>query len=172
MTFTRTADWTMSVIETYRSGATIKHIADRLGPSFGTVQRELLRAGVKLRGHGSAPLPKTIVIPTSLVVRAYVAGLFDGEGNIYWRRRTNRTASVRCAIYSTTPELMDWLGAVLGGSVRWDRNRERKGWKPMGIWEVHRAADAFEFLTAVRPFLIIKAAKADEALVALRKPLA
>ena len=99
----------------------------------------------------------------------YIAGLLDGEGNIQWRRRSDRQHSAVVSIYSTTTELIDWLAVTMrGGRVRWDSNRTvRHGWKPIGSWQVSRVRDVQAVLSALDGLLIIKRDLAREVLAEL-----
>lgn len=155
----------------YVNGATIVEIATRFGTSSSTIQRRLTAAGTPLRRNGPRLLPQTVIIPSECAALGYLAGLFDGEGNLYWRRRTGRANSARLTIYSTTEAAIDWLH-TFGGFVRWDTARvERHGWKPVGRWEVNRTRDVIALLDAMLPLLIIKREQATAVLADLRRYL-
>jgi transposase-like protein len=156
------------VVRMYESGKAMSDVASQLGVGRATVWRTLRVAGVKPRPQGLRQ--PTTRIPESPVALGYFAGLLDGEGNLQMRGkpRTNGTDTIGCkmAIYSTTPAVMDWLHKAIGGSVRWERKRaERKGWLPIGIWEVCRAWDIALLLHAVLPHLLIKKAVAEKMLI-------
>lgn len=154
----------------YVAGETIQQIADRVGTSRGTIWRRVNAAGGITRRQGPPRSPRTLTVPTDPAVLGYIAGMFDGEGNLYWRRLTDYGCSVRVTIYSTTPEVIEWLHTTMGGVVRWDHKRtERRGWKPMGSWVVSRAADVDAILSALLPYLIIKRDAATQALRLLRR---
>ena len=104
---------------------------------------------------------------------AYIAGLFDGEGDvgIYPYRATKNGKyypKLTARIHNTNRESLDWTADKLGfGRVY----RDRIGVKKSGnaakkqayvFMASHRTAR--EFLKIVRPFLIIKRNKVDDLL--------
>ena len=107
--------------------------------------------------------------------RADRAGLFDGEGHIGIDARASRARSHHCPSYHlkiklsqvNTPEsrrIFDALVAEFAGSVSAkDNSRRNPAWRDALEWTTV-ARNAAAFLTAVRPFLILKAAQADIAL--------
>ena len=158
---TLTAAQRAEAVERYVAGQTQEEVGAILGIARGSVQRALVAAGVRMRPHGLRG--QTITVPTDPAVLGYIAGMFDGECNLYMRKEAS--IGVRVAIYSTTAEVIDWFAAQVGGNVRWDHNRtRRRGWKPIGSWEVYRARDAHALLTALLPYLIIKRDVAVKAL--------
>lgn len=165
-------DWRRAVVTAYVGGATINAIATAHGGGIASVWRTLREAGVTVRRQGSALMPLTVRMPDEPTAVGYLAGLFDGEGNLYWRRRSARASSIRLTIYSTTPEVMAWLERI-GGKVRWDDKRvDRKGWKRIARWEVSRSRDVAAILSAIAPLLIIKREIAAEALADLQRTAA
>lgn len=91
--------------------------------------------------------------------RAYVAGLVDGEGSV-----THRRSRPSVYIYNTSLPLMEWLVANVGRAYR---VAHRNGREPCYVWTVEAAADVAYLLTRIRPFLVIKGKRADEALAFL-----
>ena len=92
----------------------------------------------------------------------YIAGFFDGEGNIDIRYRTTTGGrydrfELRCAISQVCRKPLDKIQTLYGGSVA-----ERRG------GAIHHyvitGAQANVFLKAIRPFLLVKADEADVAL--------
>jgi hypothetical protein len=150
-------------IAQYRKGASQAQIATDLAIGQSSVARILATAGMATRPHGLRR--QTVTIPADLAVLGYIAGMLDGEGNLQVRRE--KSVGCKVAIYSTTAEVLDWLTTQVGGKVRWDHARTRRGWKPIGIWELTRARDVFALLTALLPYLIIKRAAAIEMLALL-----
>jgi hypothetical protein len=149
----RTKALDMECARAYESGESISAVADRFGIGFGTVQRALQSEGIAFRPHGTQQ--RTVQTPDNESIRGYVAGLLDGEGHI--ARRNQKRGCYRVIIYSTTPELIEWLKDTIGGRTRWDHARtRRRGWKPMGVWSLERSQDVYAFLLWLHPLLIIK----------------
>lgn len=156
-------DRTDAAVRMYtHDGLSIATIAQKLGTSRSTVQRALSTRGVATRPNGLRDA--TITVPTDTAVLAYMAGLFDGEGNLQFKER-HGTLGCKMAVYSTTSDVMNWVRGRFGGSLRWDSSRTKKyGHKPIGIWELYRAQDVGRLLAALLPYLIIKRAAALKAL--------
>jgi hypothetical protein len=155
---------TSAIVEAYESGQPMAEIADRMMIGRGTVQRAIAASGTKARPHGLRR--QSVSVPVDRADLGWLAGMFDGEGNLQLRK-PDADGSMACklAIYSTTPEVMDWLSEKVGGTVRWDHKRtELRGWKPIGIWEVYRAQDVAVLLRAMLPHLVIKRPRAIEVL--------
>jgi hypothetical protein len=145
------------LIASYKSGSTIKMLTFQSGISRGSLYRLFKSIGFPMRRTGPPLYPKTINIPVDKTIIAYIAGLFDGEGNLQWRHRTGRAASAKLSIYNTDAGIIDWLHEKIGGTVLWDHARViRRGWKPMGSWQIHRANDVIAMLSCLIPYLIIK----------------
>lgn len=158
-----------AVILYTQHGFSIPTIAERLGGSRSTIQRALAVRGIAMRAHCRNA---TITIPDSPTILAYMAGLFDGEGNLQFRNRDNGSVGCKLAVYSTTSDVMNWVHKTFGGSLRWDHARtKRRGWKPIGIWEIYRAQDVGRLLSALLPYLIIKRSLALDALRHFEKAL-
>ena len=87
--------------------------------------------------------------------RAYVAGLFDGEGCLSWYR-----GSPRVTITSCYPHHLKWIKASLGyGSVvvhEKSKNPARQSYR-FQAW----GSNALRFIAAIRPHLKEKAYQAD-----------
>jgi hypothetical protein len=153
----------------YAHGEPVNAIAKRLSIGRSTVLRALHAASMPLRPKNLRA--QTITMPSDPSVLGYIAGMFDGEGNLQFRtKHSGRSVTCKVSIYSTTPEVISWFVAQMGGKTLWDYKRqERKGWKPMGVWTVYRAQDVAAFLEAVLPFLIIKRNVAEKALALFRR---
>lgn len=165
-------DTATQIAAAYRSGESAIDIAKRLGIGRSTVARSLKRTGAYARRNGTRS--RSIKIPDEPIKLGYLAGLFDGEGNLQFK--TNRhangaesTTGCKVSIYGTVPATMGWLIANVGGKARWDYKRqERKGWLPCGAWEIYRAQDVLAFLVAVEPMLLAKKKQAIKAIKFLR----
>jgi uncharacterized protein (DUF433 family) len=156
-----------SVAVSYREGRSTADIAKDLGIGRSSVMRILNKAGVSTRRTGTRS--KSITIPEDPLKLGYLAGLFDGEGNLQFKTNSHAngrpSTSCKIAIYGTVPATMGWLKAHIGGSVRWDYKRqERNGWLPCGSWEIYRAQDVLAFLRAVEPMLLAKRKEAIKAI--------
>lgn len=101
--------------------------------------------------------------------RAYIAGLFDGEGCI-WMGKTkptvkntqvNVTYSLRVEICNTDLSVLNWLVSILGGKVRY-RNMTTAN-RPLYGWSPSRNCTC-RFLFYVMPYLHIKKKQAETAL--------
>lgn len=90
---------------------------------------------------------------------AYLAGIIDGEGSIF-RRVPLPRRKWGVEVANTDVGLIEWL-AGLGGRVRVEH---RIGGRTVYHWQVYARRDMVELLTAVRPYMRIKAARAGEAL--------
>ncbi len=147
----------------YLSGRSSTDIAKDHGVGRSSVMRTLDKAGITKRRNGTRS--KTIVLPTDPLKIGYLAGLFDGEGNLQFKDRENGSTACKVAIYSTTTSVMGWLKATVGGHVRWDyRRQETKGWLPIGSWDLYRAQDVLAFLLVVQPLLLVKAKATQRAI--------
>jgi len=159
-----------SVAAAYRSGKTTTEIANDLGVGRSSIIRALDAAGITKRRNGTRS--RTITLPTDPMKIGYLAGLFDGEGNLQFKTTTLRgreSTGCKIAIYGTVPATMGWLKANVGGSARWDYKRqELKGWLPCGSWEIYRAQDVLAFLELVEPLLLAKKKQAIKAIKFLR----
>lgn len=94
--------------------------------------------------------------------RAYIAGLFDGEGyagrEVYKATKNGRKyARLRAVITNTDEDVIAWLLNFLGyGSIIVDRRNPRVCYR----YQV-QGSKAREFLMTIRPWLRIKAGTVD-----------
>ena len=99
--------------------------------------------------------------------RAYIAGLFDGEGCVsykqYNRKRTNNkkaypTWQIRLEIAMTDKSVLVWLNEVLGVGTVGEKRYKTKytaGWKKQWRWRCsHR--DAFYVCCLIWPWTHVK----------------
>lgn len=108
-------------------------------------------------------MPLTKLTETEL---AYIAGIVDGEGSISLVRSTHAKRTRGRYIYpmvrvaNTDRLLIEWLIAKTGcGAVRYSvQSGDRFKLVHHVGWAV---SDAIELLKAIRPFLVIKAGRAD-----------
>lgn len=108
-------------------------------------------------------------------VKAYVAGLIDGEGTVSLRNKTPRAKrdktnhyNIEVYITSTNKGLLEWVVRWFGGTIYTYKRKEganTDGYKrkPIHKWHLH-GGQAENFLRAIRPYLIIKKVNADLAI--------
>lgn len=96
------------------------------------------------------------------VEAAWLAGIFDGEGNIAFTRPDDARA-VRLSVAQCHRGLLERVAEVAGtGSLALHSkatDKHREGW----VWRCY-ASNARGVLRQIRPWLIVKAAEADRAL--------
>ena len=153
------------ILEAYQRGTPMDEIAVTENVSEHTIERVLRKN--QIHKHPKHTRSKTITMPSDPGTLGYIAGMFDGEGNLQFRdKHEGRSIGCKIAIYSTTPGIADWFRKTMkGGKVRWDHARVKKhGWKPISVWSLYRAQDVASFLLATLPFLIIKRLDAERAI--------
>jgi hypothetical protein len=92
----------------------------------------------------------------------WFAGLFDGEGSII--RARNRTAGhFRIQVYNCVRPLLERIVEYTGVGYIRERSVTNPRHSPSWVWDVG-AAEALEILRQVRPWLIVKAERADAVL--------
>lgn len=150
------------VVIDYLRGVPMVDLAKRENIARSTVRRILGERGIKT----CKAQVQTVTVPTDAGQIGYLAGLFDGEGNLQMRTKNGNQIACKMAIYNTAPSMMQWLVKTVGGHLRYDSKRTAtKGWLPIGIWEVYRARDVAALLRAMLPHLT---AKRERTLAALR----
>lgn len=104
--------------------------------------------------------------------KAYIAGLFDGEGSIViavtkpsTKRKTKSPSHwLQVGITNTDRPLIDWLHSIAGGHVCDNSHSpSRKRQRPCFAWRKN-SNQAMEFLRDIRPYLRAKAEQADIAI--------
>jgi hypothetical protein len=100
---------------------------------------------------------------------AYAAGVIDSDGSIGIRRSTyamrvrkdssQPTYSARVSAKQVTPEAMDLLKSLFGGSLMLQKASVTKG-RPLYYWEIH-SKSATECLMRLLPYLRVKRAQAE-----------
>jgi hypothetical protein len=115
--------------------------------------------------------PSRLVLRTlSEVDRAYLAGIIDGEGSI---GRGARRTVWQVHVANTDRALIEWL-LLIGGNARVvapppprlgsPLRDPKRPYKTCWTWRIWRGNEVLDLLLAVRPYLRIKAAKADNAI--------
>lgn len=92
---------------------------------------------------------------------AYAAGVFDGEGCVHIGKKP---MVVIVNISQTDVRLLWWFRERFDGVVSSHSTGKAINNKPTWRW-VRNASGAHEFLTLIRPYLIVKAAQADIAIL-------
>ena len=92
--------------------------------------------------------------------KAYLAGLFDGEGCIGYYRNRKRYAPV-VSISNTDARIIAWLHARLGGVIEPGSKKRPSHWKCLWEWRLRSKNQIIAFLSEIRPFLRIKGEQAD-----------
>lgn len=94
-------------------------------------------------------------MPLSDTERAYLAGLFDGEGCVNFTQSGQcKTWVIRAMIRNTDLPVLEYVRLIAGGSIHASRARGR--WKPSYCLRWNGAA-AVEFLETIEPWARIKA---------------
>ena len=94
------------------------------------------------------------------VDKAYAAGFFDGEGHVRCDLIKGYPHLVASAS-QVDPQPLDWLKTLFGGRVY--RTGDRRRTQGVFNWQVN-TTDAYMFLDAVLPYLMVKKADAEEAI--------
>ena len=99
----------------------------------------------------------------------YLAGFFDGEGNIYVRDSDEgRKRAVRISIVNTNTEVLGEIGMFLSGeginAVTYTTERDNPAHAECGHLTLTGAKNIYMFLVKITPHLIVKR---DEAFYAI-----
>lgn len=102
---------------------------------------------------------------------AYIAGLIDGEGCIsleppgMTRTGKFRAPRARVIVSMTTPDVLHWLKATVGGGM-WERKSRQPTQKPVWTWTLSGRAVA-ALLVGLLPYLKVKDEQARVAIAFL-----
>lgn len=92
---------------------------------------------------------------------AYVAGIIDGEGLIYFNRKGDYYL-LKLDVKNTAKQLLDWLQQTTGmGSMRLLKTRANR--QPCWEWRLS-SSQALQLLTVVQPYIVIKTDQIDIAI--------
>lgn len=102
------------------------------------------------------------------LILAYLAGVMDADGCLTILKHKTNSKYPDCVTYSecvsvgqTSNEAVTLLQELFGGTINLRTRREGEGrWKPMYYWVVN-CKIAAECVTALRPYLRVKARQAD-----------
>lgn len=101
--------------------------------------------------------------------KAYIAGLFDGEGHVFITedKRPNYKTSLhilRTGVTNTHKETIEWLFSKFPTTLsKRVRHKEHPKWKPCYFWEASSNL-AKDFLETILPYLRIKKRQAELAI--------
>lgn len=95
----------------------------------------------------------------SVKVRAYIAGIIDGEGSIgIIRRKSEPSGCIFVAVYNTDPRIPVLMKSYYGGCIH--ETKPKNGWRVLFHWRASNLA-AEKLLRDVLPFLILKKEQAS-----------
>ena len=91
--------------------------------------------------------------------KAYIAGLFDGEGSVGYYRKRNGYHTMQVSLTNCDLKVLNWLKESVGfGSIASNtRSGQYVGW----AWICNGTKQVTNFLMAIRPYLRIKADQVD-----------
>jgi len=117
---------------------------------------EVIRENIKITSLETGELDE--------VKKAYLAGLFDGEGSISIRKYRERGhLNIMVSVTNTDPDaIMSFSRLAEGRMVKEDRTK--RGWKPVFRFIVSTYDSIVKFLEALLPYLKIKKRQAERML--------
>lgn len=98
--------------------------------------------------------------------KAYIAGIFDGEGCIgYYNANPNKEGTPYCHpsvnVTNTDKEVIMWLQEIIGvgrsAVIKFKDGKRRTAYQ----WQLAKKQQVQEFLEVIRPYLKVKAAQVD-----------
>ncbi len=91
--------------------------------------------------------------------KAYLAGIFDGEGNIGYYK-ANGSHAIYVQITNTDSRVISWLVSRIDyGYVKTRKRHVNR--KPVWEWLIRNRDNAIEFLNTIKPYLVIKLDQVD-----------
>lgn len=98
--------------------------------------------------------------------KAYMAGIFDGEGTVFIRTRSKDGIpdSIVMTVTNSDPRIMKWIKINFGGLVNRSIHNKRLGTRlPCWVWTCNSRL-AVSILKEIFPFLIVKKDQAEVAI--------
>lgn len=102
------------------------------------------------------------------IFAAYVAAFMDGEGSILFQTVRGKIY-IRCVLTNTHGGVLRSIHKRLGYGTLSKRPVRKKEWKQVYVLYVDGFENVEIFLKEIRPYLIIKAQKADAAFAVINK---
>ena len=103
---------------------------------------------------------KDLIDKLSVEERAYISGLFDGEGCIRLHLLRKQHVDKRLVITMTNKDVITWLANKTGlGSIH-KKTPKQPTWRPIYYWTV-TGRQAVALAEAIRPWSIVKSAQID-----------
>lgn len=103
---------------------------------------------------------------------AYMAGIFDGEGNVNTYRSINTTCYSEVGICNISLALIEWLAAHVPGSVYYYRPPRPHpnviSRHPLYDWKLRGQLRVHDFLEVLFPYLIVKREKAATVITTIK----
>ena len=88
---------------------------------------------------------------------AYIAGFFDGDGNLHLNFVKNKTQlQLLCRIYNSNIEVLEKIKEFIGYGQIYSHKRINKDWAVVHGLTMAKKKDVFSFLKNISPYLIIK----------------
>ena len=96
---------------------------------------------------------------------AYIAGLFDGDGNLHLNFVKNKTQlQLLCRIYNTNIEVLEKIKEFIDYGHIYANKKINKEWTVVHALTISKKKDVFSFLKNISPHLIIKRNQVNYAL--------
>lgn len=157
------------LVDLAKTGMHYKQIGSKLGIAMSTVGDYLARGGL-VKPNARRPYPPTIKIPQrdDLI---YLAGFFDGEGNIKFDRWKDRSYQRRVGfrIVNANKDVMEWIANTVGGPSYHVKSPARNNWSTVYSWETLNRSDVYILLKLLEPHLKVKKHEAREVLAFLEE---
>jgi hypothetical protein len=108
----------------------------------------------------------------SEIEKAWIAGFFDGEGNLCYTTNTNGKSDKKyrywnATAYNTNTDVLYKLQSVTGiGNVRMkqESNSTWKRNKDVWYWRVSKKQDVYDLCEAIAPYSVVKKEQIDKVL--------
>jgi len=97
---------------------------------------------------------------------AYIAGLFDGEGNICAQgaRQKHYSRNISVVIGMTNQDVLLWIHSKILNSRFYTYSEPKEGHQQVYRWALNKHDDVLNFLKALLPYLIVKHIQAKTAI--------